>query len=330
MANENEPGFQRQVIVLERSQRLDIALLADLQRDFPLLSRARLKSWFKEGRVFVNDRSAEPALEILRGSHLVFLRGLRGAELAATPTARPAPVSFQLDVIYEDDRLLALNKPSGTPSVPQSPEELQTAVSAALAHFPPLAAIGRGGLEPGILHRLDTGTSGVLLFAKTDEAFVQLQAAWKTPVVRKFYRALVRQMPGGENHEGCPPLEPGLIDSPLAHDAKSAKRMRGLRPSTPKSAIRGSPLPARTRILSLTPLGQNGQVEVALEIETGVMHQIRCHLAELGWPILGDLIYRGLPSPRLWLHAERIEIAFPEEPVIAIEAELPIGWPSRS
>ncbi len=306
--------------------RVDRALLERLREDFPALSRARLKEWFREGRVFTDGALLDASTPLGPGRHEIELRGLNEDALADEPRARPAPPDFRLAVLHDDARILALDKPSGVPSVPHAPDETRTAVSAALALHPELAEIGRGGLEPAILHRLDTGTSGVLLFARSDEGFDRLRAAWKTPAVRKFYRAVVRRPVGGDPAE---PPRPGLIDVPLAHDAKSPKRMRSAPPGTPRGGIRGAPLPARTHVHSCREL-RPGIFELEIEIETGVMHQIRCHLAALGWPIVGDPIYRGVPGPRLLLHAERVELRLDVELDLILKSPLPPGWPRRA
>lgn len=233
-----------------------------------------------------------------------------------------------IEVLYEDELLIALNKPTGLPSAPIHAAEESSAVALALKHFPGLPKIKTRKLEPGLVHRLDTGTSGVLLFAKTQAEWERLRELWKRREVTKIYRAIVSSgtKPVGPDHRKIP--LPHAIDWPLAHDAKSAKRMRALRPDsrTPKSSIRGKPHPARTIILAAEPLSRD-RFDLTIQIETGVMHQIRCHLAALGTPIAGDAIYRGETAPRLWLHAWKLSYAQADGREREITAPLPESWP---
>jgi 23S rRNA pseudouridine1911/1915/1917 synthase len=221
-----------------------------------------------------------------------------------------------------------LNKTSGTPSVPHSVQETETAVGAALAHLPALSGIGRQGYEPGILHRLDTGTSGVLVFAKNQATFEIVKNLWKTPEVTKTYRALVKARDPARAFELQKPLrEPIEITTPLAHDPKSSKKMIALETvqMIERGLYRGKALPTHTRIISVLPTSRHGVLDLEIEIETGVMHQIRCHLASLGWPILGDPLYQGAPAQRLFLHAWKIRIKLPSG-ALEIEAPLPAVW----
>lgn len=262
--------------------------------------------------------------------------------------ARPSETGCFLPLIYEDEDLLVLNKSSGVPSIPHSSEETHTAVSAALAHCPQIQGIGYGPLEPGILHRLDNETSGVLVFAKAQKEFDRLKEIWKTPQVRKFYKAL-------SLGEAPIPKTPQTIRWHLAHSAKSSKRMLAFSDlhSVRKNQIKGKPLPTCTHLLNAHPLTQYtfpsplssvSLVEFELEIETGVMHQIRCTLAGMKWPILGDPIYR-LPSSlasvlsefprllpahfqtRLWLHAEKLQLPLASGKTLIFKANIPENWP---
>lgn len=322
----------------EAADRLDRALLVELQKEYPQLSRAALKRWFQSGSVLLNGKPATPALEIYsKLSYTIKILGWDPGTLASVEAA-VSPDGCFLPVVYEDEDLFVLHKLSGIPSVPQKSGEAKTAVGAALAHFPELRSVGRGGYEPGILHRLDTGTSGLLVFAKHEEEFARLKQAWSSGQVQKTYRAIVRPPNGpngGNDAEESRPREPAFelplkIDHPMAHDAKSARRMVVLDPSRArKPAFRGKPLPARTWIHRFHKAGlQNWDFEI--QIETGVMHQIRAHLSHFGWPILGDSIYRGLPSRRLWLHAWKLDLRLRSGVRLSLHADLPAGWPGTS
>ncbi|MEN9722161.1 MAG: hypothetical protein RJB38_147 [Pseudomonadota bacterium] len=240
-------------------------------------------------------------------------------------------MNTKVSVVYEDHDLLVIDKPSGTPSTAHSPEERGTAIHLALEHFPDLPF--PHSLERGLLHRLDTATSGALAFAKTESAYAHYRTHWKTDV-RKIYRALSLTTSPWKHDL------PHLVSLEMGHDAKSSRRMRVLDAALPISLkeqirrIRGKPQEARTTILNTRSLeklpealGNSSHadehlLDFTMEIHTGVLHQIRAHLAHLGYPILGDPLYRGKPSHRLWLHAWKLFIAGQE-----IQAPLPSVWP---
>lgn len=319
--------------------RLDQLLLAELQREFaPDLSRARLKELFRAGQILLADRPAEPSCWLVSGHYSVTILSAQMLQ-ARQAVALPAKQGPFLAIVYEDHDLLVLNKKSGVPSIPLEAHETETAVGAALARDPALAQVGQGGLEPGLLHRLDTGTSGLLVFARTQSAYEWLRTAWKARGVRKIYRALAapsplihaaRQRPGDK-------VTARLT---LGHDVRSSKRMIVLPDlqahATASDArhrlskIRGKPLESVTHIVQTKklPVSSSGPLcDFEVEIETGVMHQIRCTLAHLGSPILGDSIYGGLPAPRLWLHAWRLHLPLPQGGELWLESALPEDWP---
>ena len=218
-----------------------------------------------------------------------------------------------LEFLFEDDLILAVRKPSGLPSQTQSrPDDPENRVQET-------AQSRMAGLRPDLsfhlLHRLDTGTSGVLLFAKSKEVFDEIRLKFKNREIKKFYRAWSGRVPTKtktriEEITGLP-FE---ITIPLGHHPKSKKRMIPL-PEGLKREHRGKPLPAISILHAMReiqiPGGLSG-TEFEIEIKTGVMHQIRVHLSHLGFPILGDPIYASkLPEfPRLALHAERVEFEF--------------------
>jgi 23S rRNA pseudouridine1911/1915/1917 synthase len=300
------------------SARLDQTLLEELRRELaPALSRARLKELFTKKLVRVDGRNAGPSEPVWSDRTYEVNLAVDLDELAI-PEARPSLLGSFLPVVYQDADVLVLNKSSGVPSVPLASHELDTAVGSALAQDPSIAGVGRGGLEPGLLHRLDTGTSGLLVFARTPAAFDFLQQVWKQRRVRKIYRALA-------THPA--PLPLGLrqtIRLKLGHDAHSAKKMRVIDEAkrTPLRGIRGKALDTMTHIVQPRP----GDFEI--EIETGVMHQIRCTLAHLGSPILGDAVYGGAPARRLWLHAWKLHLPLPSGREISLECPLPQDWPT--
>lgn len=309
--------------------RLDSALLARLREDYPALTRSELRELFRAGRVRLGARVVRASEELGNGSHRVTIEGWDPTP-SASARARAAP-SCELPVVYEDEELLVLRKTSGMASAPLRADDLGTAVSSALARDPrlPPGPGARGGLEPGLLHRLDTGTSGLLAFARTPGAFARLREEWKSGGVRKFYRAVAAASERGAEPASALP-EPGLvIDFPLAHDASSSRKMLALHPARSgftRRQARGRWLEARTQLLGSHALG-DGRAELSLELHTGLMHQIRCHLSAIGWPIVGDGVYGGLPGPRLWLHAEGLSLPLKSGGRLELRAALPVDWP---
>jgi 23S rRNA pseudouridine1911/1915/1917 synthase len=301
------------LILLKSSERDDQVVLAALREKIPDLSRAQLKRWLKDDVVRVRHRGTQLLVEV---------------DIARTESAITGATHSFLPVIYESGDILVLHKTDGIPSAPIEPTETITAVHSALAHQPSLSrVVGMSPREPALLHRLDTRTSGCLAFAKSQAAFDRLRAEWKSGGVRKTYRAIV--LPEGGAFDAS--RLPTLIDTPLAHDAKSAKRMLAVPEGAPHSVlsrVRGKQLEARTRILAARELGQ-GRWDLTLEIETGVMHQIRCHLASIGLPIEGDRIYGRQPrqseteTPRMGLHAWKLEFPSTHGSRVVVESLLP-------
>jgi 23S rRNA pseudouridine1911/1915/1917 synthase len=199
-------------------------------------------------------------------------------------------------LLYEDADLLVVDKPAGLVVHPGAGQRTGTLVHGLLAHFPEVAGVGDPS-RPGIVHRLDKGTSGLLLVARTQPAYEALVAALAARSVHRRYRALVW------GHVEAPR---GLIDAPIGRSAREPTRM----------AVAERGRDARTRYEVLTRFDEPVAVtELACELETGRTHQIRVHLRSIGHPVVGDVRYDGarqsLPLGRPFLHAERLELAHP-------------------
>ena len=298
---------------LTEGVRADRAISDDLSIKYPALSKNEIKRWFKENRV---SEKKEIGLKLLQsqhemrpGLHDIVIEGVSENELTYARAAPSNAGSF-LPVIYEDESILILNKISGIPSLPQSASETETAVGSALAYAPALSGIGIHPLEPGLLHRLDTATSGILAFAKTQTEYDRLRALWKFGAVKKIYRARV---------SAPHPRLPLIIETKLAHDIHSKKKMIAVTKSGLK--FRGKALDAHTVIAKA-----HAALDLEIEITTGVMHQIRCHLASQKLPILGDELYKGEKSSRLWLHSWKLELPALNGAKIEIVSQLPEGW----
>ena len=270
----------------EAGLRLDLFL----HRRLPQYSRARLQQWIREGRVRVAGRPAKPSL-VLRGSEVVEVDPVELPPLKAVPEAIP------LEVLYEDQDLVAVNKPAGMVVHAGAGNTAGTLVNALLHRFHSLSSLG-GELRPGLVHRLDRDTSGVILVARTDAAHRSLAAQFSGREVEKVYLALVH---------GRLAADSGRIDKPIARDPQRRTRMTARLAS-------GRPALTSYRVLRRWP----GFSYLEVRIHTGRTHQIRAHLAAIGHPVVGDRLYGaparipGLPSlGRFFLHAHRIRFRSP-------------------
>ena len=276
-----------------RIERRALRLDAHLAAIHPAISRSRWKQLIEDGRVALNGVPVRKPNTALAA----------GDELRCTLPA-PAPVGLvaadiPLDILYEDSDLIALNKPAGLVVHPAPGHAADTLVNALLHHCADLQGIG-GELRPGIVHRLDKDTSGVLVVAKNEAAVANLVAQFSAHTVEKEYLALVW---------GAPKKPTGVVELPIGRHPVHRKKMAVV--------AKGRPAVTRYETLAAMPLASLLRVR----IETGRTHQIRVHLAHLGHPVVGDATYgrarHGLPAdleiPRQMLHAHRLKLAHPRD-----------------
>jgi 23S rRNA pseudouridine1911/1915/1917 synthase len=270
----------------DAGRRLDLVL----QQRMPQFSRSRIQEWIKTGRVRVNGAAA-------RASHLVRAGEAMEVEPAEPPPLDATPEDIPLAVLYEDDDLVAIDKPAGMVVHAGAGVHSGTLVNALLNRFRTLSGVG-GAQRPGIVHRLDRFTSGIILVAKNDAAHRALAAQFSGRQVEKVYLALVH---------GAVKQERGRIERPIARDPVHRTRMTARLDS-------GRAAWSEYHVLRRFP----GFTLLEVKIGTGRTHQIRVHLSSIGHPVVGDALYgapariAGMPPlGRYFLHSHRIRFHQP-------------------
>jgi 23S rRNA pseudouridine1911/1915/1917 synthase len=263
----------------------------------PELSRTQVQRLIAAGNITVNGQKAKPGHRLSPGDSI-------DINIPPTPPQELKPEAIPLKIIYEDDDLLAVDKPANLTVHPAPGHPGHTLVNAILAHFPHLADIG-DWLRPGVVHRLDKDTSGVMLVAKNSTAQADLAKQFKSHSVTKAYLALVK---------GRLEPESGIIEADIGRDPKNRKKM----------AVVAQGREARTEYRVIKYIGNYTLLEIMPE--TGRTHQIRVHLAAIGFPVVGDKVY-GVKSKylsRQFLHACRLGFRLPATgEYVEFESELP-------
>jgi 23S rRNA pseudouridine1911/1915/1917 synthase len=281
------------LITGEREIRLDRYVCQRL----PELSRSRVQKLIADGHITVNGRPAKPGLRLNTGDSIE-------VTVPPIPPSHLEPEAMPLNILYEDDDLIVVDKPAGLTVHPAPGHPGHTLVNALLSHLPHLADSG-DALRPGIVHRLDKDTSGVMLVAKNSQAQADLSAQFKSHTVSKSYIVLVRGHLTPEN---------GIIEADIGRDPSHRQRM----------AVVSKGREARTEYQVIRYIRDYTLLEV--RPRTGRTHQIRVHLAAIGFPVVGDKIY-GVKSPflgRQFLHASRLGFRLPATgEYVEFKSELP-------
>ncbi|MBA3396948.1 MAG: RluA family pseudouridine synthase [Deltaproteobacteria bacterium] len=281
-------------ITVEIADRVDKALA----RQFPEAGRRQLSQLFDEGCVRVAGKLAKKGDRVAAGDEIELSR-----EPVSGDALRPAPdpdASARIAILLERPDIVVINKPAGMPSQPLRAGELGTAANAIVHRYPECVAIGDDARDGGLVHRLDIGTSGVLVAARTPEAYRALRDAFGAGLVDKQYLAITDGRPVSRE-----------CDAPLVQRGKRVivDHTDGLAAFTAFTVEQETEAHALVRCVA----------------QTGRMHQVRAHLAHVGSPITGDELYKGAPLPGFdgfFLHAARIVLPIGGEPV-TIEAPPP-------
>jgi 23S rRNA pseudouridine1911/1915/1917 synthase len=259
-----------------------------LARELPGLSRARIQSLIAAGEVRLQGKTTRASARLRPGQAVsVFV--------PEPVPARPLPEDIPLDIVHEDRHLLVLSKPAGLAVHPGAGRPGGTLVNALLRHVRDLSGVG-GVLRPGIVHRLDRGTSGLLVVAKDDATHRALAQQFAGRTVEKEYLALVL---------GVPARREGPIDAPVGRDPVHRKRMSAR-----------SPRGREARSSYAVQEAFDGAALLRVRIHTGRTHQIRVHLASLGHPVAGDATYGGTRPPPSRQAASRAALASLERPAL--------------
>ena len=291
--------LQFEITADEENERLDRFLTLKMSE----FSRVQVQKLIRDGMVRVNEGESvrKPSLRLAAGDHLQV--GLPDDPKALEIPAQQIP----LDIVYEDEHMLAVNKPAGIVVHPAANRWKGTLVNGLLARYPHIRADFPDPERPGIVHRLDRGTSGVMLVALTPEAQENLVEQFKARTVQKTYWALV---------EKRPQTEQGRIDVPLGRNPENRQRMVVLEDG--KAAL--------SEYYVLKHFEDHTLVEV--HPHSGRTHQIRVHMAFIGCPVVGDKVYgyrqQTIPMRRLFLHAREISFEHPTSgEKMSLEVELP-------
>ncbi|TMB98867.1 MAG: RluA family pseudouridine synthase [Chloroflexi bacterium] len=267
-----------------RADRDDERIDAFLARRVPDISRSDARRLIEEGRATVEGRQPKPSQRLRAGESVCLTNRPRSA-------ARLRPIAMPLTILYQDADLLVIDKPAGLTVHPAPGHESGTLVNALLAIVPELGTTP-GDMRPGIVHRLDKDTSGLMIVAKNERAKLAVQAQLKHRQVHKTYLALVH---------GIPEPREGVIEAPIGRHPQNRKKIAiiaGGRESVTKYRLREE-------------LGRYALLEV--EPVTGRTHQIRVHMAATGHPVVGDPVYgrRSELVKRQFLHAWKLAFALP-------------------
>jgi len=276
------------------------------------LSVARVKRAIEGGHVRVDGRRRAKGATVAAGETITIVL----EEVPSPDAPAVADPDAPLDVRFESDAVLVVDKPAGQPTAPLRAGERGTLVNALLARYPDLAGIGYGPREPGVLHRLDTATSGLVIVARTADAFARLRAALLDGRIHKKYLLVCAS-------EGL--ADEGVIAHPIANHPKDQRRV--LACVIPRDVMRYAPRQASTRYRVLRRGAEHALVEAT--VDRALRHQIRVHFSSIEHPLVGDVLYGSREvvgsTKRHALHASFVGFEGEDGvPPFAVESPLPL------
>lgn len=265
----------------------------------PEISRSQAQRLIDEGQVTVNGTNSRASYKITSGDQI-------SINIPPPPSSALSPENIPLKIIYEDNDVIVVDKPAGLTVHPAPGHPEHTLANAILSHLPEIPDTGEWQ-RPGIVHRLDKDTSGLIIIAKNNQAHQKLTEQFKARTVKKIYLTLVK---------GKVTPDRGTIEAPIGRDRSHREKMAVTDSSHGREA--------RTRYKVIKHIGNYSLLEAMPE--TGRTHQIRVHLAAIGYPVVGDKVY-GVKSPlldRQFLHAHRVKFQLPASgKEIEFSSELP-------
>ena len=299
----NPKTFTFSVLSMDAGKRLDVVLASSIS----ICSRSFLANLIRNGNISVNGKISKPGFKVATGDKIdVFI--------PESSRLSPVPEKEKIDILYEDDHLLAVNKPAGMVVHPAPGHYSGTLVNRILYFYPDIISSG-DKLRPGIVHRLDKETSGTLIIAKNEYAYLSLSSQFKKRTIQKNYLAIVN---------GNIEKDSGIISLPIGRHVKDRKKMST---KSKKSRIAETRWQVKERL--------KGATLIDVDLKTGRTHQIRVHCASIGHPVMGDKVYGGKKikkklknnTPdivRHMLHALSIVFTHPKtEKIIMIESPIP-------
>ncbi|WP_068672460.1 RluA family pseudouridine synthase [Oceanobacillus sp. Castelsardo] len=276
-------SFQHTITEEQAKKRID-KILSELNAEN---SRSQVQAWIQSGHVLVNGEPVKANYKCQIGDDIIW-------EIPETEPLDLIPEDIPLDIIYEDNDLLVVNKPKGMVVHPSAGHQTGTLVNALLYHCKDLSGIN-GVERPGIVHRIDKDTSGLLVVAKNDLSHTDLSEQLASKTIKRKYEAIVH---------GQIPHETGVIDAPIGRDPKDRQRM-GI-------VDKGKPAVTHFRVLRSYP----DYTHIECQLETGRTHQIRVHMRYIGFPLVGDPKYgprKTLETDGQVLHAKILGFRHPRK-----------------
>lgn len=268
----------------------------------PALSRARARTLLENGQVRVNGRRPRKGDPLVEGAEVVVEGALPPQDFDPIPARE-----MGLTVRHEDASIVVVDKPAGVATHPLRPEERDTLANAVIARFPETRGVGFHRREPGLLHRLDTDTSGLVIIARDAATFEALRAQTKSGEITKRYLALVEGEVGAD----------GVVELPLVPHRKDPKRVEVVTEHVRlRAGTKTHPATTRYRVARRF----EGFTLLEVELTAGYRHQVRAHLESIGHPLVGDALYRGPAVPeelgvsldRHFLHASDVLLRHPQ------------------